>query len=289
MRKIIYLLVLVFLFSCEEDVDGKLPFKEEIVISSILSANQKLTKIAFDFNNGESFVHLGKTIYPLDELDTNNAFIKNAKVIISSENQNYQLLYSKMGYWVNDEFIPKEGKQYKIEVIYNGKTATAETKVPIYSIDKIKLEHTFRKVNSPFDGREIYLLSYYQTLKVNATEFFLNISDIDYFFNNTIYSKNYSNLAITNKNVSGEFEYSILSYQLQDLSDTLSLNEMRYFSYELFDPAIQKFWETRYEGNETNGLFSSSGLNREGNIKNGLGFFYGNIYKIDSIYVDFSH
>ncbi len=287
MRKIIYLLILVVLVSCEEDVNGELPFKEQIVISSILSSNQKLTKIATSVSSGESFVHLGKTIYPLDELDTNNAFIKVAKVTISSENQNYQLRYSKMGYWVNDEFIPEEGEKYKIEVIYNGKTATAETTVPIYSVEKIKLEHIIRKVNSPFDGSEVYLLGFLQTLKVNTSEFFLIISDINY-YDNLIYSKNFDNLAITNRTVSGEFKYAILSYQLQDLSDTLSLKEVRYFSYDLFDPSIQKFWDSRYEGSESNGLFSSGGLNREGNIKNGVGFFYGNTYKIDSIDVDFS-
>lgn len=42
-----------------------------------------------------------------------------------------------------------------------------------------------------------------------------------------------------------------------------------------------------FEGNEESGIFGGGGLNRNGNIKNGIGFFYGNSFRVEKIEIEF--
>lgn len=269
----------LIIVSCEETVDGDLPFEEQIVISSVLSAGNKILPI------GISFVHIGKTIHPLERPDTNQSYVKNGKVTISTGSEEYDLKYSKMGYWVNDDFIPEEGKTYKIEVEYNGKKASAETTIPIYSIEKGE-KKTEIKQSRDWDGELYYQYIVKQKFKVNLPKYALFISEI-FYFDDVIYDNYYDEPLYTNNNTEDEFEVELYRIGLSDLSDTMFIKDTRYNSIDLFDPAVELFWNTRYQGQDESGVFGGGGLNREGNIKNGLGFFYGNTSRIDSLKIEF--
>lgn len=275
MKKILLLFISIILVSCEETVDGDLPFEEQIVISSVISAESKILPF------GHSFVNIGKTVHPLELPDTNRSFIKEGKVTISSGSEVYELRYASMGYWVNDDFIPKEGNTYKIEVEHKGKKASAETTIPIYSIEKGELKTEVIKMRD-WDGELYYQYIIKQKYKVNSPEYALFVSDV-FYFGEEQYEKYYDEPLYTHKNTKDEFEVELFRIGLSDISDTANLKNTNFISIDLFDPTVEVFWNSRYQGQDETGIFGGGGLNREGNIKNGIGFFYGNIFRIDSL------
>ena len=282
MKYIILILISLLIFSCENEVDGDLPFEEQIVISSILTANVQLTSDGF---SNISFVHIGKTIYPLDEPDSNNSFVKNAQVTISDNGKIYDLRYAKSGFWVSDEFTPSEGHTYNIEVQYNNKTAKATTFIPVNKVEVVDLNPEIVK-SKRFDGSYYYLYNIRKQIKVNQNTFALLFSDISTTDDNKPIKSIRSDYLYTNSNSSNDFKYTAISFSMDNLGDTALFNYKILYYIDLYDPAVEQYWKTRYEGEENSGIFSSGGLNRKGNIKNGIGFFYGCSSKLDSVIVD---
>lgn len=284
MKYIYLILFTLILASCEETVEGDLPFNEQVVISSILTAGKEISTPSL---NTFSYVHIGKTVHPLDYPDSNRSFIKDAEVKITSGSETYELTYYKNGYWVNSDLIPQEGKNYKIEVVYKGKTTSAETIIPIYDVEKGELKKEIKEVNDWF-GEKYYQITVKQKIRVNSSNFALFVSQL-YLFDEEreLYDKYIDGPLYTDNNTSGEFEVQVYSISISNLSDTLFLKDVKLISYDLFDPAVEIFWDSQYEGNEESGIFGGGGLNRNGNIKNGLGFFYGNSYRTEGVDIDF--
>lgn len=283
--KYIYLIIFtLILASCEETVEGDLPFREQVVISSVLTAGKNITSPGI---NTSSFVHLGKTVHPLEYPDTNRSFLKEAKVTIKVDSDIYELTYFKNGYWINNELIPEEGKNYRIEVEYKGKITSAETFIPVYDIEKGPITKEIKEVNDWF-GEKYYQINLKQKIKVNSNDFAFFVSQL-YLFDeqSELYNRYIDGPLYNENNTNGEFETTIYSLSLSDLSDTLFLKDLKLLSYDLFDPAVEIFWDSQYEGNEESGIFGGGGLNRNGNIKNGIGFFYGNSFRVEKVEIEF--
>lgn len=280
---IILFISIIFLISCEQDVEFDLPYKEQVVINSLLIKDARL---AINPNYIYSFVHIGKTIPPLEKADTNNALVKDAKVRIINNDIVYNLTYAEMGYWLSNGFNPQEGENYRIEVDYKGKTTSAETYIPIHNVEKVGYE-VKKKILNDWDGNKFFQFSYFIKVKVNTTEFaFLKSVS---FGPIEIKTKYYDEVLYSNSKYGNEFSVFINTIEMSDLKDTTFYKNNK-FLYEIdsFDPAFERYWDTQDLGNEESGIFGGGGLNIEGNIKNGIGFFYGSNPKIDSLNVSFN-
>jgi hypothetical protein len=282
MKKILLLLTLI-LISCERDVDYDMPFKEEVVIQSVLNSDMPLGATT---NGFLSFVHIGKTINPLQELDTNNAFIKNAIVTIISDNESYTLNYDSLGYWTNSSFIPKVGKNYRIEVFHNGQTTFAETLIPEvnYNIFDIKA-----KVSSERMYENIYYFDFIFDieLKIDNQNFTFLTSDYNLIENKLedFYGKYFTSYKLYSqddkRNNIVRFPY--ITYEYTDISKNDEIEVNFLLGLDFFDPQIRLYWKTKDNGNEETGFFGGGGQNIQGNVKNGIGYFFGNNAKIEAI------
>lgn len=126
---IIYYALLCFVFiSCEKEVELDIPKSEpQVVVSSILIPGKNVTVN----------ISLSNYVY-----DTENHYISDAEVKITSQNTQYSLVYTDSGRYVNNDIIVSEGITYFIEVNapdYN--QITAETTVPTATnIDSIQVK-----------------------------------------------------------------------------------------------------------------------------------------------------
>lgn len=284
-KLILFSISIIFLISCERDVDFDLPYKEQVVISSLLIKDARL---ALNPNYIYSYVHIGKTIPPLDKADTNNALVKDAKVRIINNDIVYNLTYAELGFWLSEGFIPKAGETYRIEVDYKGKTTSAETYIPNYNFQKLNYEKEASSYRD-WDGSKIYEYIFYINLNILTPQFaFLKSNSFD---NGGIKQKYYDYNLYTNSKYSNNIRVNIhsISFYDYDLKDTLLYPDTKiYYSLDFFDPAFEKYWDTQNNGNEESGIFGGGGgLNIEGNIKNGLGYFYGSNPKVDSLIISF--
>lgn len=284
MKKIILISIsIIFLISCEQDVDFDLPYKEQVVISSVLFNDLGLTEYPYISKN-YSFVHIGRTIPPLDKGDTNNSLIKDANVRIINDDEVFQLSYSLLGYWVNENFIPEEGETYRIEVDYKGKTTSAETTIPKldYKIESITKTYLKRK---DWDNTYYHSYFFYANISTRMNDFAFFVSEDDYLTRSYYYG---SVLYTYTKLQKKEFEVAIFGVEFDDLKDTMNFSQKVKYRLDFFDPAFERYWDTQDLGNEESGIFGGGGLNIEGNIKNGIGFFYGSNPKTDSLIVSFN-
>lgn len=283
MKKALLLFIsIIFLISCEQEVEFDLPYKEQVVISSLLIKDAQL---ALNPNYIYSYVHIGKTIPPLDKADTNNALVKDANVRIINNDIVYNLTYAELGYWLSEGFIPKAGETYRIEVDYKGKTTSAETYIPNFNFQKLNYE---KEVSSyrDWDGIKIYEYNFYINLNILTPEFaFLKSNSFD---NGGIKQKYYDYNLYSNSRYSNNIRVNVHSISFNDLNDTIYFNGNKiYYDLDFFDPAFERYWDTQNNGNEESGIFGGGGLNIEGNIKNGLGYFYGSNSTSDSLIISF--
>lgn len=283
MKKTILLFIsIIFLISCERDVDFELPYKEQVVISSLLIKGNGLSYLT-SFIGKTSYVHIGRTIPPLDKADTNNAIIKNAVVRIINKDEIFDLTYVKNGYWYNKDFLPEEGEIYKIEVDYKGKTTSAETFIPIvdYKVESIK--KTYLKQRD-WDNTYYHNFFFSAVVSTQMNDYAFLVSEYDdftkiYFYGDILYS--------FTKLQKKEFDVPILGLSFNELKDTMNYSQKVKFRLDFFDPAFERYWDTQNLGNEESGIFGGGGLNIEGNIKNGLGYFYGSNSMSDSLIISF--
>ncbi len=119
-RLIIFLLLAVWLFSCEKKLDYTLPEGENhIVINSILNATADTVLVNVSWSK------------PTAQLLDTNLFVSDAQVEMY-ENDNFLLDLSPRGWkgYYEAHYTVKQGAAYTIKVRYNGQEAEGETVVP---------------------------------------------------------------------------------------------------------------------------------------------------------------
>ena len=115
---------LIFLQSCESTIVGDLPYEEKLVIKCIIEADKPVTDI-----------FIGRTLPPMytqsyyGEIPP-DVIVNNAVGYISDAERSYALEYVGASIYKAVDFIPKEGVTYKLNVSWNGHTATSETFIP---------------------------------------------------------------------------------------------------------------------------------------------------------------
>lgn len=142
---ILLLLFSIFFFSCEEENLNNIA-ENQFVVEAFLYKGEPVEDIRI------------KTTFPLTDVEDTSMPINDAVVTLKRSGESYSLLSSgNEGYYHYplDDLTVNTGDEFLLEVIYNGITATAETKVPTpteglsLSVDSLKVPQL------PFsEGRE---------------------------------------------------------------------------------------------------------------------------------------
>ncbi|MDD5570309.1 MAG: DUF4249 family protein [Bacteroidales bacterium] len=118
MRKIFYIIVLLFLFGCEKKTEWQLKEKHEdlVVVDGIITDEQKSHEI--------------KITHSVTELNEVPQPVIGANVVISNEDSVWNLTEQPANsgiYKTGTSFSAKTGKNYTLLIDYTGKTYTAKT------------------------------------------------------------------------------------------------------------------------------------------------------------------
>lgn len=114
------LLFFAFIAFSACDEDATLETIDELTVQAILHAGQPLDTMTF-----------GKVI-PLDSLEAEVAPDNLSPVVISEDGESFPLFYlGENGKYGNPDLVIETGKVYELEVVYNGKTVSAETYIPL--------------------------------------------------------------------------------------------------------------------------------------------------------------
>jgi len=173
MKKIIYIIILIFAYSCEDVIDLELPTSEpKLVIDA-----------SIDWFKGtpgnEQSIKLSLTA-PFYEIDVPPA--NNASVIITDNNNNTFEFNEEgsTGTYTNNTFIPEIEREYNLTIVYNGETYIAtETLKPVTEITRVEQnldggftgDETEIKVffNDPADQENYYFFEFTPSLPVTPT------------------------------------------------------------------------------------------------------------------------
>lgn len=278
MEKIKYSILLIFLafYGCEETLtDIEMPYVEQLVVSGRIEAGQKIKNIM-----------VSKTFPPLSE--PNIVYLSSANVSIESDGEIYPLAYSDIYYFSNEDLIPEEGKKYKLTVEWNGLKAFAETYIPVTpKIDSI------RKI-SRYSSGEYYPYSYYYYICVSAglqdTYMGMIANDKDkllnknyyYVVNDWTYYSSYYIYKKEHKDDAGVLNIPIFGIRTSD-SDFSSYNlyDKPCAILESYDVAYYDFYQTKRNGEELDGFFSSGEKYVSWNVQgDGVGLFIGKSQKV---------
>ncbi|HSI69444.1 MAG TPA: DUF4249 family protein [Gillisia sp.] len=149
MKKLIILLAVLGLSSCEEVVEVDLEQSEPrlVIEASILTVK--------DVATNPQYIKLSLTTAYFDE---NIPPAAGASVIIADDDSmTYIFEEIDPGIYINDNFIPETGKTYELEIIYEEEVYRAsETFIPVVSIDYVEQDNT-----GGFGGEDIELKAYY--------------------------------------------------------------------------------------------------------------------------------
>jgi hypothetical protein len=140
-RKVIYLILYItaiFLVSCDDEITYNSEFEEEAVLYCIIDAEQE-----------EQYAVVKKSFE--DQSDTQNNYIRNAEVELSSSNQSVVLLSGEGDginlpehYYYTDNFKPSAGSNLSIKAILpNGKELSSELVLPQFSLFFFELDEVY--------------------------------------------------------------------------------------------------------------------------------------------------
>ena len=266
---ILYSVITIISVSCTTDVtDVTLPYNEQLVIQCLLQPDSLIT------------LNITKTLPPLDDYDISKATITNALATITVDNKTYNFVY-KGGYYYCNDIVPKSGKSYILEVIWNGKRATARTKVP-FPLQIIGFEKNI--LSSYYDDyyKETYYELAFQAVVslpkdvtcVGAYQYSFINDNARYYFESYGQSRAYKNttnqdIIPTNINFSSEYT-SDLNY-----TDTSKIAIVE--TYDL--PFYDYITTVKLHHYDDDNPFGFSGNNPKWNIQgDGIGYFFGMAY-----------
>lgn len=258
-------LILSLLVACEETVeDPNLPFKEELVIAGSLTPGESVDEIL-----------ISKTLHPLDEYDVEKAFIRDADAYIEVDDKQYELKFNEIenSYYV-DSLIPEIGKTYNINVSWKEHNAKATTFIPdTVNIEYFEIDYEeFKQEDGGYYNNYSYDVILYAVFAPNSNSayagYFGNNVYFDYCFKNSdVKQDGKIHLPIANIYLYSEkqLNHDELKAYIDNRQATVRSWDVDYFNY----------FTTRYEGDSNDFIFGTSGNNVQGNIENGIGYFYG--------------
>ncbi|MBX3043214.1 MAG: DUF4249 family protein [Candidatus Kapabacteria bacterium] len=263
------LLILIFLAglfinSCEETITGvSLPYKEQIVVRGVIEPNGKFEGI-----------HLTRTLNPLDEYDYNKALVSDAEVNIISDNQSYKLNFNGDVYNNNDiQFLA--GKQYQLDVKWKNHNPRASTFIP-EQMENVELQYDTTTIYYDFEIRfsekviEVFAYIDAKPKNVYITGFLER--GFEYFRDFSIYNYN-------QRDKDGKLKVVFAHFGFSDGMNNYDAIIRMIKNYEYFidsyDEQYLNYYNTRYNGSMSGGIFGNEGLNIQWNVKGGLGLFIG--------------
>lgn len=173
MKKIIYLIILIFAYSCEDVIDLELPTSEpKLVIDASIdwlkgtSGNEQSIKLS-----------LTTGFYEIEVPPANNASV----IITDNNNNSFEFIEDgNSGIYNNNSFLPEIESEYNLTIIYNGQTYVAtETLKSVSEITRVEQnleggftgEETEIKAffNDPVEEENYYFFEFTPSLPVTPT------------------------------------------------------------------------------------------------------------------------
>ncbi|WP_431136929.1 DUF4249 domain-containing protein [Psychroserpens mesophilus] len=173
MKKIFYIILIIFLYACEDVININLPTSEpKLVIDASIdwlkgtSGNEQQIKLS-----------LTAPFFDLDVPPANNAIV----IITDNNNNSFEFIEDgDSGIYINNVFIPQINGEYYLTVIYDGETYVAtETLKSVSAITRVEqnLEGGFSGdeteikafFNDPADEENYYFFEFTPTLPVTPT------------------------------------------------------------------------------------------------------------------------
>jgi len=226
MKKLIYIVLLIFASSCEDVIDLELPTSEpKLVIDASIdwfkdtSGNEQNIKLS-----------LSAPFFDIDVPPANNATVR----ITDNNNNSFDFIEDgDSGVYVNNSFIPEINAEYNLTIVYNGETYVAtETLKPVNEITRVEqnLEGGFSGdeteikafFNDPEEEENYYFFEFTPSLPVTPTldtfkDEFVNGNEIFGFYIEEDLDTGQS-VTIRNHGVSERF-YEFMFILLQQIDD----------------------------------------------------------------------
>ena len=148
MKQTITVLLFLLLAVCGCTKNPVIPEEKNLVLQAYLYADEPVTDITVMLSS------------PISSSDTSNELISGANVILYKNGDTYQLTSSSFSagnyVYMGSDLQIQSGDQYAIHVIYDGITASAETKVPPkpigLSTNTTTITFTKESLSTPFGG-----------------------------------------------------------------------------------------------------------------------------------------
>lgn len=250
---VLFAVSLLFIQSCENVIDGELPYEEKLVIKCILEKGKPT-----------DYIFIGKTLSPMY---TENYYgeipdiiVEDAVGYISDSEKSYNLEYKGNSIYKAVDLVPKEGETYKLNVSWNGHIATSTTFIPTNPvIVSVKIVERGGK-------------DYVEQVGIIKFKGQRNASYIPASLSKLYGYYNYGNPILMRSNSSSDTAEV-------EITNIWDYERDKYMSMELmsFPPEFLDFYNSKYQGgNSPDGIFSTSGINVKWNIKGaGIGLFLG--------------
>ena len=197
MKRIIFLVSIIFVLSCKKTINTSLPELEPKLVINSFFTSDSLFK-----------VNISKTLstLSLDEPVIQDADVKLYKDGAFLEN----LQFNQGNYWAQNQ--PQIGSVYRIEVEANGfPKAVASDSVPDYpSVSNVQVNPNYRYIHNEYDGRR------------------LPISKIKMTIDDNLNSINYYELVVYRVVTYGSETHNIAVEIIQDKSENVSTKEVAY-------------------------------------------------------------
>ena len=226
MKKLLYILLLVFTYSCEDVIDLELPTSEpRLVIDASInwlkntSGNEQTIKLS-----------LTAPFFDIEVPPANDAVV----TITDSNNNIFEFIEDdSTGIYINNSFLPEINGEYNLTIIYDGDTYTgSEILKSVSEITRVEQnleggfsgEETEIKAffNDPVDEENYYFFEYIPSLPVTLTldtfkDEFVNGNEIFGFYTEEDLDPGQS-VTIRNHGVSQRF-YEFMFILLQQTDD----------------------------------------------------------------------
>ncbi len=248
-NQIIILLIILtaLLSSCddlEQTVDYNLPYIEKLIIQG-----------QFGINSKNLSVSVTKSLPPIEEPTLEKVTIKDADCKVYYKDKVMNLNYQGESIYVSEDTLTiEEGVEYRLEVKWKDKLATAKTTVP-------KNPEVISIVKKPYkdQGQTNYIYEFNLISKDKGMIGFGFSGELSYYSEFSLLNNENTNYKISTERI----------IRLQDNSEV--------FTYGFFDKQFYPYYQTRFEGDSDGGIFSNGGLNIEGNVKgdNVFGVWFG--------------
>lgn len=259
-----FLAISLLLSSCEQTVTGvELPYKEQLVISCILENGKPLSGVSVE-----------KTLPPLENYSKEKAMVSDAEIKISDGQQDFFLSY-RDGFYYSNELIPQSGKTYTLTAKWKNKRATATTTVPVAPTlgDPVYIT---KEVHYLWGGPSVEV---YCTFRIEPEENSAYIGGIlggfmpQIHYSDRIYRYQDKDEA---GNIYPVFYFDYYPKEDFDLQYIKNIMKNRTTVVSAFDKQFYNYYVTRWNGESSDAIFGSSGLNVQWNIKgDGIGLFIG--------------